>query len=237
MADVALRLGTSPLKAFDPAWRAAINIVRFDLLPPQVRANLRTLCDVGANRGDWTAAILKLAAPKLIMAFEPIPHVFDELKARFAEEPNVRCVQAAVGSAKGDASFIVEKQVELSSIRPLADGGRKIHGGNVMAETISVPLVTLDDELSGIDEISLLKLDVQGYEDEVVRGARDVLGRCQCLVTEVLYERDYYTGALPFLDLARLIEGTSPLRLCCVSEPALGPNGMGAWADAIFVPA
>ena len=69
-----------------------------------------------------------------------------------------------------------------------------------------------------------------------MRGARDVLGQCQCLVTEVLYEHDYYKGALPFLELARLIEATSPLRLCCVSEPALAPNGMGAWADAIFVP-
>jgi hypothetical protein len=96
-------------------------------------------------------------------------------------------------------------------------------------------LVTLDDELAGVDEISLLKLDVQGYEDEVVRGARDVLSRSGCVVTEVLYERDYYAGALPFLELARLIEGSSPLRLCCVSEPALAPNGMGAWADAIFV--
>jgi FkbM family methyltransferase len=235
MADVALRLGVSPLKAFDPKWRAAIDIVQLSLLPPQIRTNLRILCDVGANRGDWTAAILKLATPELIVAFEPIPHVFAQLAARFADQPKVRCVQAAVGSSKSEVAFLVEKQVELSSIRPLAEAGRKMHGANTTPETISVPLVTLDAELAGLDEISLLKLDVHGYEDEVVRGARDVLGRCRCLVTEVLYKRDYYTGALPFLDLARLIESTSPLRLCCVSEPALDPNGMGAWADAIFV--
>ena len=234
-ADIALQLGVSPLKALDPQWRSAIDILRFSLLPPQVRANLRTLCDVGANRGDWTAAILKLAQPQLIVALEPIPQVFAELKARFVDQPNVRCVQAAVGSTRGEIAFNLESQTELSSIRPLSDGGRKIHGAEKSPERISVSLVTLDDELAGLDEISLLKLDVQGYENEVIRGAPKVLSRCQCLVTEVLYERDYYEGALSFLELARLIEETSPLRLSCVSEPALAPNGMGAWADAIFV--
>jgi FkbM family methyltransferase len=235
LADLALRLNVSPLKVFDPRWRAAIDIVRFSLLPLQVRANLRTLCDVGANRGDWTAAMLTLAQPELIVALEPIPQVFADLSARFAGQSHVRCVQAAVGSSTGVIALNVENQTELSSIRPLSNKGRKMHGASTSRESISVPLVTLDDELASLDEISLVKLDVQGYENEVICGARRVLGRCRCLVTEVLYDRDYYTGALPFLELARLIEEISPLRLSCVSEPALAPDGMGSWADAIFV--
>lgn len=235
LADAALWLGVSPTKVLDAEWRAAIEIARFTLLPPQVRANLRTVCDVGANRGDWTAAILKLARPDLIIAFEPIPKIFRELDARFAGQANVRCVRAAVGSSRTEIAFNVEDQTELSSIRPLGDKGQKIHGASVSRETISVPLVTLDEELAEHDEISLLKLDVQGYENEVIRGAKETLSKCRCLVTEVLYERDYYVGALPFLELARLIEDTSPLRLACVSEPALAPDGTGAWADAIFV--
>jgi FkbM family methyltransferase len=235
LADIALRIGDSPLRVLDQRWRAAIEIVRFNLIPPGVRGNLRTLCDVGANRGDWTAGILELVRPQLVVAFEPIPAVFSELSARFAGLANVRCVQAAVGSSVGEVVLNVEKQSELSSVRPLGDQGRRIHGVSWSPKTISVPLVTLDDQLKNVDELSLIKLDVQGYENEVVAGAREVLQRCQCLVTEVLYERDYYVDALPFLELARLIESTSPLRLTCVSEPALAPDGMGAWADAVFV--
>jgi hypothetical protein len=96
-------------------------------------------------------------------------------------------------------------------------------------------MVKLDDELAGQPEISLLKLDVQGYERAVVEGARDVLARTKCLVTEVLYDRDYYDGASSCLDLAGLVESTSPLRLSCMSAPALTPDGCGVWADAIFL--
>lgn len=235
LVDAALWLGVSPTKVLDREWRLAVDITRFTLLPPHVRANLRTVCDVGANRGDWTAAILKLAQPELVVAFEPIPEVFSELNARFSGRANVRCVRAAVGSSKSEVAFNVENQSELSSIRPLGDKGRKIHSAFVSPQKISVPLVTLDDELASLDEVSLLKLDVQGYENEVIRGAKETLKKCQCLMTEVLYERDYYAGALPFLELARLIEDTSPLRLSCVSEPVLTPDGLASWADAFFV--
>jgi FkbM family methyltransferase len=235
LADIALGIGESPMRVLNQRWRAAIDVVRFNLLPNRVRANLRTLCDVGANRGDWTAGILELATPELVVAFEPIPAVFAALNARFASRPNVRCVQAAVGSSLGEVTLNIEAMTELSSVRPLGNQGRLVHGVVQPHQEVSVPLVTLDSQMSDVDELSLIKLDVQGYEDQVIGGARQVLERCQCLVTEVLYERDYYVDALPFLELARLIEATSPLRLSCVSEPALAPDGSGMWADAVFV--
>jgi hypothetical protein len=100
---------------------------------------------------------------------------------------------------------------------------------------IDVPLVTLDTALPDLNEISLLKLDVQGYEADVLAGARRTLSKTRCLVTEVMYERDYYAGATSCLELARAIEDISPLRLSCISAPALAPDGLGAWADAVFV--
>jgi FkbM family methyltransferase len=235
LTDLAIRLGESPWKVFRAPWRAAVELVRFNLIPPHIRNNLLSVCDVGANAGDWTAAVLELANPRQIVAFEPIPDVFRKLEARFSARSNVRCVHAAVGAAPGDALFNVEEQTELSSFRRLTTGGRAMHGLESQSpKQIGVPMVTLDDELRDLDEISLLKLDVQGYEDQVVEGARRCLDRCQCLVTEVLYERNYYAGALPFLELAQLIEAVSPLRLSCVSEPALSAGGIGVWADAIF---
>jgi FkbM family methyltransferase len=229
------QLGLPLPRAFDRRWAAAVETVRFTLLPDVIRENLRVAVDVGANRGDWSEAVIRLCRPRLVYAFEPDPLVFERLRARL-EPFDVRCVQAAVGASEGRASLHVEAQSELSSLRALSSRGREIHRiQNEPTRRIDVPVVTLDAQLRDVDEVSLLKLDVQGYESEVIAGATAVLERTRCLVTEVMYERDYYAGALPCLELARYIEQVSPLRLSCVSAPALAPDGRGAWADAIFV--
>lgn len=233
--EAAHDLGLPLTRALDRSWAAAVETSRFALLPAAVRDDLEVVVDVGANLGDWTAAILKLRRPASVFAFEPNPAVFERLQARL-EPLGVRCVGAAAGAHAGVAHLHVEAQSELSSLRPLSERGRRIHGlEGSPTRRVEVPLVTLDEELDGIASISLLKLDVQGYEDEVIAGARRVLARTRCLVTEVLYERDYYAGASPCLELARRIEELSPLRLSCVSSPALAPDGLGTWADAVFV--
>lgn len=191
--------------------------------------------DVGANRGDWSDAILRLSNPGRVYAFEPNPSVFQTLEGRLAPL-GVRCVHAAVGATVGRAVLRVEVQSELSSIRELTTRGRALHGiGSAPTRLVDVPLVTLDMALADVSEISLLKLDVQGYEADVVAGAQRVLRKTRCLMTEVLYERDYYAGASSCLELARVIEELSPLRLSCVSAPAMAPEGLGAWAEAVFV--
>jgi FkbM family methyltransferase len=233
--EAAHGLGLPLTRSLDRSWAAAVETARFSLLPAAVRDDLRVVVDVGANRGDWTAAILKLAHPEASFAFEPNPEVFERLQARL-EPLGVHCVRAAAGARAGVATLHVEAQSELSSLRRLSQRGRRIHGIEAAAtRQLAVPVVALDDELHGQGPISLLKLDVQGYEDEVIAGARRVLARTSCLVTEVMYERDYYAGASPCLELARLIEDVSPLRLSCVSSPALAPDGLGAWADAVFI--
>jgi FkbM family methyltransferase len=233
--EAAHALGLPLTRALDRSWAAAVEVARFALLPEAIRGELKVVVDVGANRGDWTAAILKLSRPDAAFAFEPNPALFEALQARL-EPLGVRCIQAAAGARAGVASLHVEAQTELSSIRALSPRGRRIHGIEAApTRHVQVPVVALDEELGGVDPISLLKLDVQGYEDEVIAGARRVLARTRCLVTEVMYERDYYAGASGCLELARLIEDVSPLRLSCVSAPALAPDGLGAWADAVFV--
>ena len=235
LSETARLLGVSSSRMFSRTWRQAVDTIPIALIPPRIRNELRVVCDVGANRGDWTAGILELGRPELVIAFEPIPELGHALKRRFADRREVRCVQAAVGGKPGEVQLYVEEMSELSSVRRLTDKGRRLHGVSAPPRLVSVPLVTLDDELREVPEISLLKLDVQGFEDQVIAGARATLFKCKCVVAEVIYAHSYYEGALCFLELSALIEGSSPLRLSCVSEPRLSPDGTGVWADAVFI--
>jgi len=70
--DLAYQLGEPPYVAMDHAWRAAISATRFWLVPAKVRNDLRVVCDVGANQGDWSMGVLRLARPKTLIAIEPL---------------------------------------------------------------------------------------------------------------------------------------------------------------------
>jgi FkbM family methyltransferase len=234
-AEAATQLGVPLTRAFNRRWATAVSTVSFNLLPCPIQKNLRVVVDVGANRGDWTAAVLSLCQPEKAFAFEPNPSVFRRMHDRLGPQ-GVHCIQAAVGSTPGTGTLNLEVISELSSLQRLSARGRAMHRIEAAAtQRVEVPIMTLDGELAALDEISLIKIDVQGYESAVIAGARRTLARTRCLVTEVLYEQDYYEGAASCLELARLIEDVSPLRLSCISAPALASDGMGAWADAVFV--
>jgi FkbM family methyltransferase len=229
-------IGSPSRDLLDPTWRAAVDITQWELIPPILRNNIQVACDIGANKGDWTAGLLRLSQPNLVVAIEPNPSVFPILHRRFSSESRVRLVNVAAGDRKGTVPFHAHIQDELSSIRPLGEVGRELHGkrGNE-SSLVDVEMKPLDDIMEDVPELCLVKIDVQGFEREVLKGATAVLGRCKCLVVEVLYEQRYYDGAAPFLEVAQLIESISPLRLNAVTAPSLSADGFGAWADAVFV--
>lgn len=120
--------------------------------------------DVGAFDGDSVQHFIRVAKGQFqrIHAFEPDPQNFPRLAAWHASQPQYagRIVlhQQAVGSARGTVALT--STGDAGACVPLAEG----HAGNC-----TVDLVTLDEEIAG--SISLLKLDVEGHELEVLRGS------------------------------------------------------------------
>ena len=124
--------------------------------------------DCGAFDGDSVQQFIRVAKGRFqhIEAFEPDPQNFARLTAWLASEPRYAARttlhQQAVGSTTG--SIQLTSTGDAGACIPLHADGQ----GNC-----TVPLVTLDDALSG--PISLLKLDVEGHELEILRGARQHL--------------------------------------------------------------
>jgi Methyltransferase FkbM domain len=96
--------------------------------------------------------------------------------------------------------------------------------------------MTLDEDLRNRAEISLLKIDVQGYEPQVLKGAQAILKRTKILMIEVTYS-SYYHGDMQFADLHRLVTSIAPFRLWGISAPHCAPSGKPMWADAVYVQA
>lgn len=119
------------------------------------------LCfDVGANIGAKTEVFLTLGAR--VVSFEPQPHCFREMMRRCGPHPHLTGVAAAVGAAPGNMPMYVSRNSAASSL---------LRDWNACHEkTISIRVTTLDHEIGRHGPPRFCKIDVEGYELEVLRG-------------------------------------------------------------------
>lgn len=141
--------------------------------------------DVGANVGDWTARVLERAAPDArALLFEPGQDAVGRLHRRFDSDPRVEIVAAAVGDRSGRTTLYEEPAAgeESSLVRREAP---------MNAITRDVALTTLDEELPrhGVSHVDLLKIDAEGYDLHVLRGAQRSLAAHAIAVVQFEYNR------------------------------------------------
>lgn len=133
-----------------------------------------TYVDVGANIGTTTlAAADAVGATGTVIAFEPHPQTFRDLADSVALNPDlasrISLVPAAVGDSTGTARISDLPENDVNHIDMAG---------------IPVRMTTLDEALDGTAHIDLLKIDVEGYEKNVLRGARETLGKTSAIYFE-----------------------------------------------------
>jgi FkbM family methyltransferase len=163
--------------------------------------NEGVMFDVGAHVGVLALAIAAArsdARPE-IHAFEPLPVNVERLRRNVAlnAKANVKVNGVAVGADAGS--------VEIAAPDPRVPSmGYVAESGEVGGDTVTVPVVALDDYAreNGIDAVDVLKIDVEGYEPHVLEGAERLLGerRVRAVVCELnqegLEERDSSPAAV-----------------------------------------
>ncbi len=140
--------------------------------------------DVGANRGQFTAATLHRWRRCRVVAFEPIPDLASAVAA--IDPQRVTVEQAAVGAEAGTVAVHVHHYAPSSSMLDALDPAEELR-------VERAPQVRLDDALRDVDltpEV-VLKLDVQGLELAVLDGAAEVLGQVDWLLVEQAFRRAY----------------------------------------------
>jgi FkbM family methyltransferase len=115
--------------------------------------------DVGANIGDICDVMISIGAN--VVAFEPQPKCAREIRAR--SRSHLTVVEAAVGQASGFADLHIKQTSTQASFLPDWQGGPNVN-------VLRVPIVTLDEAISKYGLPSFCKIDVEGYELEVLKG-------------------------------------------------------------------
>jgi FkbM family methyltransferase len=196
-----------------------------------------TLVDVGASGGHFTQRVLDHCGVRRALLVEPQPARCRELEARFAD-PRFAVAACAASDADGSAELDILNWDYSSSLLPvLPDVGSA--GGRLdlaVRERVAVPTRTLDELVAeaGISApIDLLKIDTQGTELHVLRGAARALPRVRMIWIEVSF-RPLYDGSALFADVHAFLR-RHDFRLNSIHEGFRGADGELLQADALFL--
>ena len=162
--------------------------------------------DVGANIGQTIGEVRQTFTDARIFAFEPFPATFDLLRQNADGLKDVRLFPVALGAAPATLSIKAEGTSVLNTLvgaatPPVASGDSP---GSTDEVPIAVQTLASVVEQQQIDAIDVLKIDTEGYDLEVLRGAETLLeaGRVHFVYTEVTFcaENRQNTPFAPIFD-------------------------------------
>ena len=171
--------------------------------------------DVGANAGFLTLRLAKLVPSGKVYAFEPTFYAFSKLEKNLQLNPRLSERIIAVQSF---VSFRTSQRPEIKAYASWKIAGRqkalrhRVHGG-IEKSAEAIPAVSLDDfcKLYEIQRLDLIKIDTDGYELEVLKGAKTTIER---FTPAVIFEAGVYLMNQIGIDFSDYLEFFDLLGYC-----------------------
>lgn len=141
----------------------------------RVLASGSNCIDVGCHQGAVLDEMLRLAPEGVHYAFEPLPDFYSALQRKYSGAANVHLYEAALSDKTGCVSF------QHVVTNPAYSGlqRRRYDRPQEQLEEILVDMLRLDDVIPASLQVHFLKIDVEGAELQVLRGAQETLHRCR----------------------------------------------------------
>lgn len=132
--------------------------------------------DVGCHKGKVLDLMRRAAPAGRFFAFEPVPYLSSLLKRKYRSDGRVQVFSIAVASETGERAFFVnESHPGLSGL------SERCGWMNDKLQKLTVPVDTLD-RIIGQHHVDFIKIDVEGADYEVLKGAQRMLSRCRPVV-------------------------------------------------------
>lgn len=168
------------------------------------RLSVNCVLDVGANQGQYGLGLRRIGYKGSIFSFEPIQANLEKLESVAKNNGPWRTFRYALGAANGKLPINVTEDTVFSSFLTPREDSQERFPQNRVERTEEVEIRRLDDILesclSGIQSPRLyLKLDTQGFDLEVVKGAESALANVLALQTEISF-KSIYAGMPGFLE-------------------------------------
>lgn len=196
---------------------------------------IKTIAYVGANVGN-TVLALDQAFPGLeFYLLEPAPGTFQQLLSNTDSLPNMHCINMAAGAREDLLDMHVDDCSGASSIlsyRPIILEEFPLLGKQSIERVQVKPLDTILKDYQ-VEKVDLLLMDVQGYEDEVLRGATETLNDCKVVISELSLQ-EFYISSSTFDSVYKFLDHEG-FRLRYLWNPLEGASLQIAQIDGVFI--
>lgn len=161
------------------------------------------ILDVGGGIGASVVLYKEHYPENKLIVFEPIRNNFDTIKSRTKKLKNIEVINKAAGNENSATTINIANRITSSSILPLsADRKSNVFNENTLGQNHSeeIEVIRLDDFMSTYPgDIGIMKIDVQGYELNVLSGAEKTLDRTSIIVMEA-NNHEGYSGAPKYFE-------------------------------------
>lgn len=234
--DNGATLAISPLEGLAFAWTVGWTCFQTRRWEPHVEQCIRrllrpgdTALDIGANLGYFTAVMAQsVGVDGRVWSVEPVPPTFDRLRASVALNDFVQVtpLQIALGEVNETARIAFD---------PRFAGSASFHGNEVTpcSESHLIPVRRLDDLVADdtIRRPHLIKIDVEGHELGVIRGALDTIADARPAIIFEFSEPLAHRGGWTLEELGEAISSRGDYRFFEIREDGLAPIAdLGAFA-------
>lgn len=203
-----------------------------------VRLNgINTILDVGANTGQYAELLFEYGYAGKIVSFEPLTKAHAGLLQKKNRYKNWRIAErCALGEKDSEITINISKNLKSSSILPMLKTHSDIDPESRYVSSEQVPMFALDSigpKYLEDEDVIFLKMDVQGYEKNVLAGAGMLLHRIKGVQLECSLS-PLYDGEMLLPDLIKYIESRGFLLYDIIPGFRDTVNGRLLQADCIF---
>ena len=185
-----------------------------DLIYKFITNESPVIFDVGAHNGNSIERYLEVFSNPRIYSFEPNQIEFKNIESKYSNLPNIKLNNFALGDKNESKLFNIFAKSDTSSFLKLNDSEwvnvrskqLGIDKNKFLKDQVEVEVKTLDDfvDQNKIEKIDLLKLDTQGYEKNILDGAKRTLEKkiIKIIETEIILD-EVYSNYLTFTDIEK----------------------------------
>lgn len=196
--------------------------------------SFNTLIDVGANIGQFSLMARHVRPTAIIHAIEPLSSMAAQYERLFAGDPRTTLHRFAAGTAAMTMEINVSNHPDSSSLLPISERQAALFPGTHKSSVETVNVIRIDDVLP-VEKLNapvLIKLDVQGFELEALKGMPNLLSSAQWVYVEVSF-MILYEGQ-PLADEIIYWLRDQGFSLAGVYNPTFSIDGVNIQADLLF---
>jgi len=175
------------------------------------RMGIRTILDIGANAGQFAREAAQWFPGVTMYSFEPIPRAFAALQAiSLPQIGEFRALHCALGAANEEVEMNetvndTTSSSLLKTTREFTDWLPKLQKqASTKVRVRRLDDVVSEENLALVPDI-LIKMDVQGFEDRVIRGGPNTFAQARACIVEIILD-SYYEGQATFFGLTQQLQ-------------------------------